>query len=158
RVASQYRTLMRRGASRTAVTRCVCGVLLAGLVAAHPGSARAQLFAYVLEPEGMTDKSATVDVVDLRTRAVQQIALGGDTFAGAVSSNNSAFLVRTFTDPDNDSAPTFALAVFDTAQRALCSSLPRPSNGGVAIAPTGPVAYLTECRPGGVVASINFLT
>src|SRR5579862_4254077 len=92
-------------------------------------SAQAQLFAYVLEPEGATYTTATVDVVDLQTRAVTQVFLGGDAFSGTVTPNNTLFLVRDHTDSDTGNFPLFGLSVVATATRSLQAVLPLQNDG-----------------------------
>jgi YVTN family beta-propeller protein len=118
-------------------------------------AAQAQLFAYVLEPEGATYATATVDVVDLRTRAVTQVFLGGDAFSGTVTPNNALFLVRDHTDSDTGNFPLFGLSIVATATRSLQTVLPLQNDGGVAAAPNAPVAYVTGCNAAGVVGVLD---
>jgi YVTN family beta-propeller protein len=114
-------------------------------------AAKAQLFAYVLEPEGPTYTTATVDVVDLRTHDVTQVHLGGDAFSGTVTPNNALYLVRDHTDADAMNVPLYGLSIVETATRSLRSILPLQSDGGVAAPPDAPVAYVTGCNPAGVL-------
>ncbi len=135
---------------------CLASLIAAGFaVLGTFGSAKAQLFAYVLEPEGPTYTTATVDVVDLRTHDVTQVHLGGDAFSGTATPNNALYLVRDHTDADAMNMPLYGLSIVETATRSLRSILPLQSDGGVAAAPDAPLAYVTGCNPSGVLGVLD---
>jgi YVTN family beta-propeller protein len=118
----------------------------------HP--AHAELFAYVLAPEG----AAAVDVVNLRTHAVKIIVVGTFAWAASVSPNDALFLVRSADESNPGVPPAYRLAVIDTARRFVRSTVPVHSAGGVAVGPKAQLAYVTDCDPDGVVSVIDLGT